>query len=255
MQINRSLRSVIYGTGLFRRLVHMLRLAIYHSQCKTCTNSLVYPDETLICRECSEEISRAHQFMDSGCRLCGRPFETSFDICGDCILNPPPFIRHASYSRYSGVLKELILKYKYTGLEKLKHSFADFIVELYGEIHAPSIDAPFDYIVPVPPDKSRKRDYDTILEISKLVSKKLKIPLLLNHLVKVKETSPQARLNRENRLKNLDGAFKLINPHPLENKKLLLIDDIYTTGTTIKKCTSLLTRQGADVIVLTLAHS
>ncbi len=79
--------------------------------------------------------------------------------------------------------------------------------------------------------------------------------LLPGNLKKIKKTLPQAGLSMKKRLNNLNGAFKLNNPVEVRGKKILLIDDVYTTGTTVKKCTGLMKRVRADVIVLTLARS
>jgi ComF family protein len=141
--------------------------------------------------------------------------------------------------------------YKYKGIEKLKRLFVDYYIELFHE----KINENFDYIVPVPPDRGRKRELNPILEISKILSRRLGIPLSSGNLVKVKQTLPQAGLTRAQRITNLDGAFKLKHPDKIKGKKLLLIDDVYTTGTTINKCAQLLFKQKADVVALTLARS
>jgi ComF family protein len=145
----------------------------------------------------------------------------------------------------------LILKYKYKGIEKLKRLFVDYYIELFEE----KINEDFDYIVPVPPDRGRKREFSPILEISKILSRSLGITLSAGNLIKVKQTPPQAGLTRAQRITNLDGAFKLKHPGEIKGKKLLLIDDVYTTGTTINKCAQLLLKKNADVVVLTLARS
>ena len=143
--------------------------------------------------------------------------------------------------------------YKYNGVERLKYLFVDYYMELFKE----KINENFDYIVPVPPDRIRKREreFSPILEIAKILSRRLEIPLASRNLIKIKKTLPQAGLTRAKRIANLDGAFKLKHPEKIKEKKLLLIDDVYTTGTTIKKCAQLLKKQNADVIALTLARS
>jgi ComF family protein len=143
--------------------------------------------------------------------------------------------------------------YKYKGVERLKLLFVDYYIELFEE----KINEDFDYIIPVPPDRGRKRkrEFSPIFEISKILSRRLGIPLSSGNLTKVKQTLPQAGLTRAQRITNLDGAFKLKHPEKIKSKKLLLIDDVYTTGTTINKCAQILTKQKADVVALTLARS
>ncbi|MCP5107575.1 MAG: ComF family protein, partial [bacterium] len=98
-------------------------------------------------------------------------------------------------------------------------------------------------------------EFNPVLELAKILSRRFEIPLLGNHLVKHKKTLPQAGLSRSKRLTNLDGAFKLAVAPSLKGKKVILVDDVYTTGTTIKKCTELLNKQDAEVTALTLARS
>jgi ComF family protein len=231
--------------GEFLRIV---QLALFRSCCRGCGNDLVFSSEHVVCSDCLETIQMDNQ---PACPICGRHMADWFDRCGECMIQQPPFRKHTSYSRYDDLLKELILAYKYGGIQTLKHLFADYYTVLFQERIAGS----FDYIVPVPPDKSRNREFAHMLEICKIAARRLGIPLLSGQLIKIKKTLPQAGLTRAKRLKNLDGAFKLKDPAKLKGKKVLLIDDVYTTGTTIGKCAQLLTRADADVVALTLARS
>ncbi len=233
----------------FRELVTITRLSVFVSQCKLCERDLVYEGEEIICRQCKAKISI---FKTSVCDHCGKPLGNLSHQCGECLLNPPPFRTHISYGEYEEELKELILKFKYGNVEKLKHLLTDYYIEIFYK----KIDEPFDFIIPVPPDKGRKREFNPVMEIAKILSKQLEVKLLPLHLVKIKKTLPQAGLTRSQRLNNLNGAFKLTGTHPsIRGKKILLIDDVYTTGTTVKKCTELLAKEEADVVALTLARS
>lgn len=237
----------------FKQLKRIVQLSIFHSTCKGCGNQLVFEGEDLLCKDCQEEIAnvRYHDCRLNMCQHCGRTLDHQYERCGNCILQPPPYRKHRSYSRYQNLLRDLILMYKYKGIETLKRLFVDYYIELFSE----EINEDFDYIVPIPPDRGRQREFNPILEISKILSRRLGIALSSNNLIKVKQTLPQAGLTRAQRITNLDGAFKLKHPEEIKEKKLLLIDDVYTTGTTINKCAHLLLKQKADVVVLTLARS
>lgn len=238
-----------------RQLKCIVQLSIFLPTCKGCGNHLVFEDEDLLCKNCREEIAniRYHDSWLTICQHCGRTLDHQYERCGNCILQPPPYRKHRSYSRYQDLMRHLILIYKYKGIENLKRLFVDYYTDLFLE----EINEDFDYIVPVPADRSRKRkrEFNPILEIAKILSRRLKIPLLSGNLIKVKQTLPQAGLTRAQRITNLDGAFKLRHPGKLKGKKILLIDDVYTTGTTINKCAQLLIEQKADVVALTLARS
>jgi ComF family protein len=192
-------------------------------------------------------------FTQPICQRCGRPFSDNRDLCGNCLVSSiPAYRKHISCFAYKNEVKELILKYKYGNKEYLKELLAEYYLELFHR----DIEEDFDFILPVPPDQGRRREYQPVIELSKILSKRLRIKLLANCLIKVKITKPQAGLTRSERLRNLNGAFSLkVSDKCLKGKKVLLIDDIYTTGTTINKCAKLLTREGADVFAFTLARS
>jgi len=234
----------------FRYLLHITRLSVFPTECKACSNILEDENESIICSSCKEKLVR---YTGPVCSLCGRVSYNGDPFCGECIVNPPPYKKNLSYAPYRGLLKKLILIYKYTGVEKLKYHFAPMLIELVKEIQIHG--EPFDYIIPVPPDAGRKREFAPILEIVKIVSREVNIPLLTGHLIKVKKTPPQATLGRAKRLRNLDGAFQLKKPEDIKKKRILLVDDVYTTGTTVHKCCQLLIPYVQDVSVITLAHS
>ncbi|MCP5046888.1 MAG: ComF family protein [bacterium] len=238
--------------SLYNEFKRIVQLSLFLSQCRGCGNDLVFREESIICRECKGQITLNH---DPACSLCGRIMTEQNPQCGECLIQPPPFRKHTSYARYRDLLRELILAYKYGGIEKLKHLFIEYYIRLFNQRIRDPESKLFDYIVPVPPDKSRKREFDPILQLAKGLSKELKIPLLPHRLIKIKKTLPQAGLSRAKRLKNLDGAFQLNEPHLIEDKKVLLIDDVYTTGTTMTQCARLLSRQNADVTAMTLGRS
>lgn len=233
---------------MIAELLSIIKVSIFQPRCKLCDNILIYRDEKIICSECKSKI-RIN--LEPVCKKCGKLLHIDGDLCGECLINPPIFRKHISYSTYEGEIRDLILLYKYLEVEKLKKLIASYYIELFYR----KVDEEFDFIIPVPSDDGRKREYDHILEVSKILSKELGIKILPYNLIKIKKTLPQAGLSMKKRLNNLNGAFKLNDPVEISKKKILLIDDVYTTGTTVKKCAKLMKREKADVIVLTLARS
>lgn len=238
-------RSIV---GWIKRVNKIFQSAVFSPRCRICSNLLVFPDEEIVCRGCRDKVSMINAPL---CRRCGRVVGSNRMICGDCVLHPPIFRRHLSYSFYDGVLKDLILLFKYGEICSLKKLLAGYYIEMLAE----KVDEELDLIVPVPPDKSRRREFSPVRELAEVLSRNQGIKLLTNQLIKVRATAPQAGLTREKRIKNLNRAFELRNPGLVKGKKVLLIDDVYTTGTTIKKCSQLLVRAKADVLALTLARS
>jgi len=97
-------------------------------------------------------------------------------------------------------------------------------------------------LVPVPMEKQKQknRGYNQAEELAKELSKIVQAPVVLNNLVKVKETESQIKLSAEQRRKNLKGAFSLKDPEAISGKKVFLIDDVYTTGSTMEECANVL---------------
>ena len=100
----------------------------------------------------------------------------------------------------------------------------------------------YDKIMPVPISKKRlkARGYNQSLLIAKEIAKKTNLELVNNCITKTKNIIEQSKLNREDREKNIKGVYKLNNKKLIENKKILLIDDIYTTGSTVNECSKTL---------------
>lgn len=116
----------------------------------------------------------------------------------------------------------------------------------------------YDIIIIVPISKQRKKDrgYNQSELLAKEISKIIKIPIATKVLYKIKNTVPQSSLNKKEREKNVKGVYKVKNITKLYDKKILIIDDIYTTGNTLNECAKALIQQGikkANIGVLTIA--
>lgn len=205
-----------------------------------------------LCESCSHKIKH---ISGSICQVCGRPsglkHHTSY-ICYDCVLNPLFFDWHRSLFIYDKPLSDWIyrLKFKYD-LVYLKY-FGEEILNRYG-----SIIKSVDYIIPVPLSKERlkQRGFNQSLELAKYISKKLKVNYLRNDLVKVKNTPNQTDLKKNDRKNNLRGVFQFRSNQNLENKKVLLIDDVFTTGSTLNECSKVLKKEGVKYVFgLTIAR-
>ncbi|BCB95093.1 hypothetical protein JZK55_00150 [Dissulfurispira thermophila] len=113
-----------------------------------------------------------------------------------------------------------------------------------------------DGIIPVPlhPNRLYKREFNQTASISRHLSKNLKIPLMIDVLKKIKETPPQTDVSGKERFKNIRNAFKVCRE--INGMNLLLIDDVITTGATIRECSKVLIKAGAkSVVVIALARS
>ncbi len=177
------------------------------------------------------------------------PFSSEYsDICGQCLKKAPPFSKVINYGLYEGALAEAINQLKFHGVKRLSKPLG---------ILLQSLDLPaMDSIVPVPLSIKglRERGFNQSLLIARIVSKKISAPLLMDILLKKKETPPQVGLSAKERLLNLKNAFEV--NRDIKGLRLLLVDDVMTTGATVTECSKVLMKAGAkEVIVLTLARS
>lgn len=155
--------------------------------------------------------------------------------------------------KYEGIIRRTILDYKFKEKSYLYKTLVNFLLKsekLFEKIKS------YDIIIPVPISKKRmkQRGYNQSLLIAKLIAKNTGLDLINNSLVKTKNITEQSKLNKKQRLGNIKGAYILKNKEKLKNKKILLIDDIYTTGSTVNECSKTLKQAKIQKVgVLTIA--
>lgn len=231
------------------RILQMIRSSLFSPRCRLCGLDLVRSEEMVICRNCRKKIMPA---AENQCRTCGKFVPDGIETCGSCLLRPPPYLRHMSYAAYEGTLRETIILYKYGEVEPLKN----FLAQLYLETVKKNLpDHPFDAVVPVPADRGRRHGFQPVRAMGRVLAGHLGIGFMPQLLRKKKRTPPQVGLTQAQRKANLDGAFALAAGKKPAGLHVLLIDDVTTTGTTLKKCAAVLKKGGARVTALTLAQS
>ena len=184
------------------------------------------------------------------CMKCGKTLDTEEEeYCGDCRILPKSFKRGFPVFFYEGAVKFPLYNFKYKNQRDLAVFFADCISRYYKkEIDRLGIDG----IVPVPlhTNKKRKRGYNQAELLAEQLGKKFGKEVYPHYLVRNIDTSPQKELNDKARMKNLKNAFK-IGQNTINLKKVLLVDDIYTSGATIEACTRVLLSAGAEEVYYT----
>lgn len=161
---------------------------------------------------------------------------------------PPPFSKVITFGLYEGALSDAINHFKFQGIRRLSKPLG----ELLAQCDLPVTDG----IIPVPLTKRslRARGFNQALLLSRIVARKHRIPLLWDHLVKIRETPPQIGLSAQERLRNVKKAFEVQGD--MHGRHLLLVDDVMTTGATVMECARVLLQAGAkEVTVLTLARA
>ncbi len=148
--------------------------------------------------------------------------------------------------------KKLIYQFKYQPyLKDLAETLASILIEHFiktgkntNEIWGNSV------LIPVPLDKKKLkiRGYNQSEELAKELSKVLQIPVISDNLIKIKSTKPQMELTKEEREKNLEGVFAVSDTAKFTGKKVFLVDDVYTTGSTMQECAKILKESGAKSV-------
>lgn len=155
--------------------------------------------------------------------------------------------------KYEGQVRKLILDYKFNEKSYLYKTFVNFLLKnekIFENIKK------YDKIIPVPISKKRnkERGYNQSLLIAEEIANKTNLGLVNNCLIKTKNIIEQSKLNKEDRQQNIQGVYSLQNERLITNKKILLVDDIYTTGSTVNECCKILQQANPKIIgVLVLA--
>lgn len=219
---------------------------LFPQRCPVCNRDAHASRAVPICTVCWESIQ---PYNGHACRQCGLPTSSAHtDLCQTCLVDPPPFTRALSYGIYEGVLKEAIHLLKFNKHRRLAKPLA----ELLAALNLAGADA----LIPVPVhlNQLRQREFNQTALIAKHLGKLIRIPLMIDGLKKMKDTAAQIDVDRKERLRNLRKAFAASDA--VRGKRIILVDDVITTGATVRECAQTLTKAGAaEVIVVALARS
>ena len=201
------------------------------------------------CHTCWRHIAL---LIPPGCRSCGRPLEHSVDRCSDC--PPPPVTWSRAAFLYEGPVRTALMRLKFAGLRTTAAAFAPWMV--WALARSPPTDSdpetPAITWVPLAAGRRRARGYDQAEALARAVARTMGVSArrLLDRVV---ETPPQARRSGPARRQALRGAFMATG---LVAPRVLLIDDVLTSGATVASCALALRRAGArEVGVLAAARS
>lgn len=227
---------------------------VYPQVCQCCEAREATAREGYVCLQCR---SRVKWIVPPRCERCGLPFQgalTETFECANC-RDMELFFSHArSAVAARGVVLDVIHQYKY-------HRalwFEPFLAELLVREAAPALrPSRWDWLVPVPlhPAKENEREFNQAERLARPLARATGIPLRSRVLKRVAPTRTQTRLSREERADNMRRAFRLNAAADLEGKRVVLVDDVLTTGATTSACARVLREGGAaDVCVWTVAR-
>ncbi len=222
------------------KCIKYVRTRLQPRHCYLCENLNNHPLYD-ICHECLDELP----YKNQSCSRCGLNLETSnTPVCGQCLSLPPSYDVLLSPFEYHFPIDKLITELKFR--KKLYSAYT--LGQLFSKyIQLKATPLP-ECIIPVPlhPKRLQQRGYNQSLEIARVVSKNLNIPIERKLCERVKNTKPQSGLDAKSRQQNIHNAFKIKQQHDYSH--VALFDDVVTTGHTVEALAKLLRQQGINVI-------
>ncbi len=229
--------------------------------------NLILPPRCAVCGRilnadkglCDDCIAKLDFINDTVCYRCGQPFGTLSDgkghhICASCLQQSRHVFRFSrSVFVYDEFSKKLVLDFKFHDRTDLATLLAKMLYVAGKDIFSAGVDV----IVPVPLHYTRllKRRYNQSALLAKELGRLTGIKVCYNVVIKNKRTKPQVECSGVERLNNIKGAFKIREPELIKDKRILLIDDVLTTGATLTECARVIRKaRPRSVDNLTLAR-
>lgn len=255
----------------FTRITRAISEAIFPARCPAC-RAFFSPHRAVmrqgdfqkgldlsavVCPSCAERFTPVTSPL---CTCCGAVFESregEDHLCEACLRSDRYFHRARAAGVFDETLMSLIHQYKYHGKTRLAHSLGMLLLGTYIDIFGQDR---IDLLIPVPlhPKRFRQRGFNqAYLLIRDWRRRYHPVPPVERHLLFRKRwTVPQTGLGRRERIRNIRKAFGVECAAKIDGKKILLIDDVYTTGATVNECARTLCKAGAkEVDILTLARA
>jgi len=235
-----------------RHLLGIIGDICFPPRCLFCGVDLPPGEKLLLCDDCQPNLNL---LTGDCCPRCGKPHLASSGdhLCGPCLRGDTHFEAGRSVVAYEGPLRDCVHAFKYGRQTACLATFG----LLFRQVVADSFLFEADLILPVPLHKARLRqrgfNQSTMLAREFFPERKRKISTSV--LLRQRSTAPQTSLSGRERRTNLRGAFRVKNPDRVKGKRVVLVDDIYTTGSTLNECARTLKKAGAErVTALTLAR-
>lgn len=214
---------------------------LFPRRCPVCAR-IVMPKGALICPGCMKKLSWVRR---PTCKKCGKEvISSTIEYCYDCTRHRRSFDHGLALINYDDIAGRSMARIKYGN----KREYLDFYAEaMFRKLGPRILSMGADVMAPVPihPSRMRTRGFNQAVELSLRLSKKLHIPVDTTILKRSRKTAPQKSLDPSGRLKNLEQAFS-VGCLPRGIRSVILVDDIYTTGSTIEACTRVLKKAGVE---------
>jgi ComF family protein len=239
---------------------------LFPSDCRLCGLPLLNISRLPVCPEC---LAGIHPIAGKVCSTCGERVLSSYALCDDdgllrcptCRRVEHTFYRAAAYGSYDGGLRELIHLLKYSAVRPAANVLGRMLAQTLSSLEPAFEDSPV-LLVAVPLSRRKRRDRG-FNQTELIAEAALKICPVSNRfefgndvLLRVRDTHSQIGLTSHQRRENLRGAFAVASEREISGREVVLVDDVYTTGTTVSECARVLRRGGASrVWVATVART
>ena len=232
-----------------RKLGEELLELIFPPVCLLCER----PGREVICASCREQFAL---IQPPYCVRCGKPLPESAaaaTVCGQCRQSPPQFDGGRAVGWHTATLREAVLRFKFTRRQRLAEPLAELLAERVMMEQADSAGLPWGSltgVVPVVlhPRRRNWRGFDQAVLLSRRLASLADLPCREQVLVRSKDTAPQIGLTPPQRRDNMKDAFAVPQPEAVAGESLLLIDDVYTTGSTLNEAARVRHRAGAESV-------
>ena len=242
-----------------RFVIDSLAAVLIPSDCRICDRPLDKLTRIPVCDACLESVTAA---TVTACSVCGEALEFEsndlFALCPICRRIPPRFDFAISYAGYDGALRSLVHLLKYDRLRPAAGILGQRLAKVVGAKGFDSDQSVLVVPVPLHRAKRRQRGFNQSELIARAALKQLltsRFELHRGNLCRVRATESQTGLTRHQRRENVRGAFKVSRPEQMRERCVLIVDDVYTTGTTLNECARVIRAAGAkQVVVATVAR-
>lgn len=224
-------------------LLHFL----FPNACLVCNKPI--RENRSVCDACKSAIYYIGR--NSGCKTCLAPVSKGQVFCGKCMMRPPKYERLISCVYFRGAIRTAFHRYKFFDEPHLHTAFSNLLISRLTEMQCTD----FDMVIPVPLSKERfkERGYNQAALIAEDVAHHFNILYNKEAIFRKRHTERQSELPRRYREGNVLGAFSLGNTDGLAGKHVLLVDDIITSGATMREVSRTLAKSGCRITACTVA--
>lgn len=213
--------------------LNFIQSRLFPARCCLCGGAGSHP--LALCPGCLGDLP----WLKTCCPCCGIPSTNPGRTCGRCQNNPPPFDRTLALFRYQPPISQLIQQFKFNDRLTISRLFSQLLIQrLEQEPALPQAILP----VPLHPKRQRERGFNQAIELARPIAEHFNMPLLLDVVTRQRDTATQTSLDARQRRKNLRGAFEVTKTIPHDH--IAIVDDVVTTGTTIRELAKTLRKAG-----------